>query len=161
MICNNCGTNLPLESGFCHKCGNMIPKGHQVNNKQIILCLPMCILRFIDAFVWSYITIVQISYGYAFLDIAWNIVGTGLMYILAVSLLNISLSKTTDIVIIENIITRNMSISGIGIVWYIVQLLFFYGGGILIFAIMIEIAILIIGLIIMSIDNRNSNQYKK
>jgi len=114
------------------------------------LCLPMCVLRFIDAGIWTLIVISQISWGLGFWTIIWNVIVTGVSYLYAVRLLGVCRSKEFDDDRIEGLAIQNRDFSIICIIWYTVQFLFFYVNNLMFFSILIEIAILVIAIVTIS-----------
>ena len=167
MFCVKCGNNVE-GSAFCHKCGTPAaatpPRAETVQGFQqspssiksaeqqsiISLCVPMCILRFIDAVIWTFIVISQISWGFGFWFVIWNVIATGVSYIYAVSLLGICRSNTLNLPDVHVRVYENMKFSGICVAWYTAQILFWFASSIMFLALLIEVAILLLAFIAIS-----------
>jgi len=161
MFCNKCGNNIPENSMFCPKCGasqlrggNEYTAGVQPSTQQqqsvLGLCLPMCILRFVDAAIWTVIVISQLSWGVEFTTVIWNILMTGISFMFAVRLLGVCRSNVFDGAKISSLVRQNRTYSGIGILWYGAQFLFFFVSNLVFISLLLEISILIIAMVILS-----------
>ena len=167
MFCHKCGNKNAEGAAFCQQCGTMmaapaLPLPAQNMNlyspvmvsteQQSVtgLCTPMCILRFLDAAIWTFIVISQISAGFGFGLIIWNVIATGISYVYAVRLLGACKSNMFDGAYISGLARENKDFSIICAIWYGIQFFFLNAGSILLFSLMIEIAILIIAAIAIS-----------
>jgi len=110
----------------------------------INLCIPICITRFIYSAIWAYIVYAQIQWDYPFWEYIWNIIGTIISIILAIGLVGILRDSNFNSFIIHRSINNNLSYSGLCIVWYLIQLIFMEGAGILLTLIILDIVIIVI-----------------
>jgi hypothetical protein len=170
IFCHKCGKAISEGAGFCQMCGTKVHKDETAQQASVTqqpafapaepgtpaeqqsvhgLCMPMCILRFLDAAIWTIFIIAQISWGTGFGIIIWNVIATGMSYMYAMRLLGACQSNFNS-GHIDKLATENRNFSGICMVWYGAQFLFTYAGTLLFFAIVIEIAILIIAIIVLS-----------
>ena len=126
--------------------------GYKTAEQQSVigLCMPMCILRFIDAVIWTFIVIFQLFIGLGFWHIVWNVVATGVSYVYAVRLLGVCRSNEFNSAKIDNLAKENRNFSGICLLWYGAQVLFLDAGGILVLSLLVDITILIIAVITLS-----------
>ena len=175
MFCQNCGNQVAEGAVFCNKCGAKIvhadtaqqtsgttgtsvrtveprvantAESSPIASSVINLCTSMCILRFIDAVLWTVIVIAQFSMGIGFRLIVWNIIATGISYVYAVRLLGVCGSQGFDVGKITALSRDNRKFSGICVVWYGIQVFLLDSAGLLFFSFLIEIAILILAFLI-------------
>ena len=114
------------------------------------LCISMCILRFADALFWTFMVILQISFGFEFRIIIWNIAATGISYFFAVQLLGACRPSVLPDMKVANFARRNRQFSFIAAIWYIAQVAALYADNILIISAVVQVLIIAISTIILS-----------
>ena len=118
------------------------------------LCIPMCILKFIDAAMWTVIVIIQFSLfrrGDGTLwDIVLNAVATIVTYVFAARLLEVCRDNVFKRGRIDQLAKQNIGWSGFCVVFYLIQLIFMDVSDIIVLSLLLETAILILAIVLSS-----------
>ena len=108
----------------------------------------MCILRSIDAVIWTIYTISQIALGLDFWLILFNVIATGTSLSYSARLLGVCTSIGFNGTKIRGVASENMNLSGLAVLWLGAQLIFWYADNVMILSIMMNVAIFVIAITI-------------